>query len=49
MIHAVVVGLAVVELALGRSDSKRRASAAIETIFALIPPVSRRKVTQASR
>lgn len=37
MVHALVVGLAVVELAVGRSDGKRRASAAIEALFSMLP------------
>lgn len=44
MIHALVVGLAVVELAVGRSDGKRRASAAIEALFAMLPRTGERAV-----
>ncbi|WP_229753958.1 TetR/AcrR family transcriptional regulator [Caballeronia grimmiae] len=38
MVHALVVGFAVVELAVGHSDGKRRASAAIEGLFSMLPP-----------
>ncbi|AET94294.1 transcriptional regulator (plasmid) [Burkholderia sp. KK1] len=38
MVHALVVGLAVMDLALGRPDGKRRASTSIETLFSLLPP-----------
>jgi AcrR family transcriptional regulator len=37
MVHALVVGLAVIELAVGRTDAKRRATVAIETMFSLLP------------
>ncbi|MFM0322606.1 TetR/AcrR family transcriptional regulator [Caballeronia glebae] len=38
MVHALVVGLAVIDLAVGRTDGKRRANSAIETLFLLLPP-----------
>jgi len=49
MVHALVVGLAVIELAVGRADSKRRASVAIESLFSMLPPATPRATTQASR
>ncbi|SAK44516.1 TetR family transcriptional regulator [Caballeronia hypogeia] len=38
MVHALAVGLAVIDLAVGRADGKRRASTALETLFTLLPP-----------
>ena len=46
MVHALVVGLAVIELAVGRADAKRRAGGAIETLFSLLPTGESKETTR---
>ena len=49
MVHALVVVLAVIDLAVGRSDAKRRATAAIEMMFSLIPAAEDKETPRRAR
>ncbi|WP_044043729.1 TetR/AcrR family transcriptional regulator [Caballeronia insecticola] len=49
MVHSLVVGLAVIELAVGRTDAKRRATVAIETLFSLFPTEDSKEPTRRAK